>query len=120
MTQATIKITGIGPVEITTELAEVVLVGALTISGDPVNCKTKKVSCNPKAAKLAKQVEGTRLKEIKPGHFMLIEDNDGHESQMVFYWCRHIPSCASAGCFIYRENADGAVYFNTRCTRRIT
>jgi hypothetical protein len=74
MTQATIEITGIGPVEITTDLDEVVLVGALTSSGDPVNCKTKKVIRNQKAAKVAKQVEGAWLKEVKPGHFMLIED----------------------------------------------
>lgn len=76
MTQATIEITGLGPVEITTDLAEVVLVGALTISGAPINCKTKKVSRNQKAAKAAKQVEGAWLKEIKPGYFMLIEDTD--------------------------------------------
>lgn len=74
MTQATIEITGLGPVEINTELAEIVLVGALSISGDPVNCKTKMVSRNQKAAKAASQVETAWLKEIKPGHFMLIED----------------------------------------------
>lgn len=76
MTQATIEITGIGPVEITTDLDEVFLVGALTISGDPVNCKTKKVSRNQNAAKAAKQVEGAWLKEIKSGYFVLIEDTD--------------------------------------------
>lgn len=76
--QSTIEITGLGPVEITTDLSEVVLVGALTISGDPVNCKTKKVSRNQKAAKAAKRnlFECAWLKEIKPGYFMLIEDND--------------------------------------------
>lgn len=79
MTQATIEITGLGPVEINTELAEVVLVGALTVSGDPVNCKTKKVSRNKKAAKLASQVVAAWLKEIKPGYFMLIEDGDDGE-----------------------------------------
>ena len=79
MTQATIEITGFGPVEITTDLDEVILAGALTISGDPVNCKTMKVSRNQKAAKAAKQVEGAWLKEIKPGHFMLIEDTVGDE-----------------------------------------
>lgn len=75
-TQATIEITGIGPVEINTELKEVVLVGALTITGDPANCKTKKVSRNQKAAKAAAKVETAYLKEIKPGYFMLIEDDD--------------------------------------------
>jgi hypothetical protein len=74
MTQATIEIAGIGPVEIKTERNEVVLVGAMTISGEPVNCKTKKVTRSQKAAKAAKQVEGAWLKEVKPGHFMLIED----------------------------------------------
>lgn len=72
--QATIEITGIGPVEINTDLKEVVLVGALTISGDPVNCKTKKVSRNQKAAKAAHEVDTVWLKEIKPGYFMLMEE----------------------------------------------
>lgn len=75
MTQATIEITGLGPVEINTELNEVILVGALTISGDPVNCKTKKVSRNKKAAKEAAELQGSWLKEIKPGYFMFFEDS---------------------------------------------
>jgi hypothetical protein len=73
--QSTIEITGLGPVEIKTELNEVVLVGALTTSGDPVNCKTKKVSRNQKAANQAAKITTAWLKEVKPGHFMLIEDN---------------------------------------------
>ena len=77
-TQATIMITGLGHVEIDTDLKEVVLVGALTIEGDPVNCKRKKVRRNQRAAKEAAEVRGTWLTEIKhkPGHFMLITDTD--------------------------------------------
>lgn len=73
MTQSTIEITGIGPVEICTEQDSVVLVGAITSAGEPVNCKTKKVSRSKKAAQAAKLVECAWLKEIKPGYFMLIE-----------------------------------------------
>jgi hypothetical protein len=74
LTTATIEVTGIGPVELFTELPEVVLVGALTVSGDLANCKAKKVSRNKKAAQQAKQVEGAWLKEVKPGYFILIEE----------------------------------------------
>lgn len=72
--QATIEITGIGPVGINTDLKEVVLVGALTIGGDPVNCQTRKVSRNQKAAKAAREIDAVYLKEIKAGHFILMEE----------------------------------------------
>ena len=50
MVQATIYITGLGPVEIYTDAAAVTLAGALTDRGRPINCKTKKVRRNKKAA----------------------------------------------------------------------
>lgn len=86
--QATIEITGIGPVEINTDLKEVVLVGALTTSGDPVNCQTKKVSRNQKAAKAAHEVDAW-LKEIKPGYFMLMEDIEGNPDYAWADGCRY-------------------------------
>lgn len=73
--QATINVTGIGPVEIKTELKEVKLVGALTIDGSYVNVKTKKVSRNQKAAKEASENYAVWLKDLGDGeHFMLIEE----------------------------------------------
>lgn len=50
MVQATIYITGLGPVEINTDAAAVTLAGALTGRGRPINCKIKKVRRNKKAA----------------------------------------------------------------------
>lgn len=72
---ATIHITGIGPVAIETDLDEVVLVGALTSLGWPVNCKTKKVSRNKRTAKRAADTDAAWLTEIMPGHFMLFESS---------------------------------------------
>ena len=74
MTQATIEIIGIGPVEIKTELKQITLVGALTTNGDYVNCKTKRVKRNKKAAKAAADVDSVYLNELEPGVFILIED----------------------------------------------
>lgn len=71
MVQPTIDITGIGYVEINTTLPEVTLVGAITAKGHPVNCKTKIVRRNKRAAQAAKKVYGVGLKEIKPGFFIL-------------------------------------------------
>ena len=48
MNKATIEITGLGPVQINTELKEVRLVRAFTVSGDYVNVVKKKVSRNKK------------------------------------------------------------------------
>ena len=73
MKKPTIQITGIGPVAVHTELSEIWLVGAITSTGEPVNCQKKKVSKCKKAAAKAALVEGAWLKEIKPGYFMLIE-----------------------------------------------
>lgn len=75
MTQATIEIIGIGPVEIKTELKQVTLVGALMPTGDYVNCITKRVKRNKKAAKAAAAVDAVYLKELKHGVFMLIEED---------------------------------------------
>ena len=73
--QATIEILGLGPVEIKTELLQVTLVGALTINGDYVNCITKRVKRNKKAAKAAAAVDSVYLKALEPGFFMRIEDD---------------------------------------------
>ena len=70
---ATIQITGIGPVAVHTELSEIWLVGAITASGEPVNCQKKRVSRSKKNAAQAAKVEGIWLKEVKHGYFMLIE-----------------------------------------------
>ena len=75
MAQATIEIIGIGPVEIKTEFRQITLVGALTINGDYVNCRTKRVMRNKKAAKAAAAVDAVYLKELEPGYFMLIEND---------------------------------------------
>ena len=75
MTQATIEIIGIGPVEIETDLKQITLVGALTIEGDYVNCMTKRVMRNKKAAKAAATVDAVYLKELEPGFFMLTEED---------------------------------------------
>jgi len=74
MTQATINITPVGPVEIKTNEREIVLVGALTIDGTPVNCVTKTVRRNKRDAKRASVYPGFWLKEIKPGYFIIQED----------------------------------------------
>lgn len=80
MTQATIKISGIGPVEINTSAQSVVLAGALTaMYGIPVNCTTKAVSRNKKAAAAAAKVPSyIWLKEVPDhaGHFILVDDRD--------------------------------------------
>lgn len=68
----TIEITGLGSVEIRTELDEVVLCGALTIKGDPANCTNKKVS---RSKKKAQQIDGVFLKEIRPGYFILLKES---------------------------------------------
>ena len=60
-TAATIEITGVGPVQINTELKEVRLVRALTASGDYVNVVKKKVSRNQKAAKKAAKKSGKKM-----------------------------------------------------------
>lgn len=75
MAKATIEIVGLGHVEIETEFRQVTLVGTLTINGDYVNCVTKRVNRNKKAAKAAVAVDSVYLKELKPGFFMLIEDD---------------------------------------------
>ena len=73
-TQATVNITGIGPVEINTDAKKITLVGALTIRGDHVNCKSKKVSRNIKSAKQAQEIETVWLKDLNNDCFILIED----------------------------------------------
>lgn len=80
MTQATINVTGIGPVEINTTARSVVLAGALTaMYGIPVNCTTKAVSRNKKAAAAAAKVPSyIWLKEVPDhaGHFILVDDRE--------------------------------------------
>lgn len=75
MSPATVEITGIGPVLIKTDLKEIVLVGALSATGDFVNCRIKKVARDKRAAEEAEQVDGCYLKEISAGYFMLIDDD---------------------------------------------
>lgn len=69
----TIQVLGIGPVEIRTDLDVVQLVGALTVTGDPVNCRAKKVSRSKAAARKAATIDAAQLIEIRRGYFMLVE-----------------------------------------------
>lgn len=64
----------LGPVRINTELKEVMLVRALTASGDYVNVVKKKVSRNKKAAEKAALNYRHWLKELEAGYFMLLID----------------------------------------------
>lgn len=76
MTQATVNLTGIGPVEIDTELNEIKIVGALAIDGSYVNVKTKKVHRNKKAANQAREIETVWLKKLDDEHFLIVEKNE--------------------------------------------
>jgi hypothetical protein len=76
MAQATIKISFIGPVETSTSAQSVVLAGALAANGMPINCTTKAVSRNKKAAAAAAKVPSYIWPKEVPdhaGHFILID-----------------------------------------------
>jgi hypothetical protein len=81
MNKATIEITGLGPVQINTELKEVRLVRAFTVSGDYVNVVKKKVSRNKKTASLAALNRRFWLKELETGYFMLCDEYFLEESE---------------------------------------
>jgi len=72
MTQATIKVTGIGSMSVNTEASEVTLVGAIAADGSYVNTTTKKVSRNKKSANEAIKNEN----ENYPNHFLKQLDGD--------------------------------------------
>ena len=76
MNQATVSLMGIGSVAVNTDKDYIVLVGAITTSGDYANCKELKVSRNIAAAKAAEKVETIWLKSIDADgqHFMLCEE----------------------------------------------
>ena len=83
MSNATITITGFGPVQLKTDLDEVTLVGAWTQDGSPVNCKTKKVSRDQRKASKAMRVETVWLTEVKPGFFQLFNDTEAGDDTEI-------------------------------------
>jgi hypothetical protein len=74
MTQATINIAGIGPVEIKTDLRTVKLVGEISTFGDFVNVRLYKVLRNKRSAKEALSTRAwgcAYLTNIREEYFIL-------------------------------------------------
>jgi len=75
MTQETISISGIGPVEINTELKEIYLVGRLSSDGSFVNVRPVKVNRNKKLAEEAAQRPHLWTKKLDDNHFMFMKED---------------------------------------------
>lgn len=80
---ATIRLAGIGPVEINTDRKHVSLAGAIDINGAPVNVQKKRVYRNKKDSAIAARSGDVWLREIRPGVFMLIDDEDQSQPEPV-------------------------------------